>query len=680
MSPVSRRRVYVTALVAVGTGAALYATRAPREASVGAPVAQTLATVATPAVAEEKPVARSPGCRFQVGAELSYAITAAIEARVDRKTLNVPAGVDVPASLSKQAHSTLDLRALSVDDTTGAVLLARYRDVDASLTRELGDVTTPFLVRVATDCKLTGFARLQTAGLPEARGEQAMTYNLLWARPMGGNETAVSEGSSDYGQFRASYKEVPGPRPRVQRTIQAYTRVWAEEWESNAFERDDGKGGGGARRKEQTPLASTMTVDVGAGPWFASIDGTERVSIGGTELESHVMAREIATPQGALAGLPTAESSYVWEDLLHRKVRAKHAEPRTKGELAEIAAVKNLTLDAAMGQYMAHVQKQENISQTWPHLEKYLEARPAAATELAKQIKDGKLPEEGSAGVFVALGKTPTTEARDALLSLKNDGSVAMMDRARSAFALVDREDVGVELAQSLRTDSQAIVTGPTREVRIYARHAALALGMMANLRASDTPAIAAEARSAVNEIFAKGRTAKALSPGFGTVANLGDPSLLSTIEPYTVHPDMEVRRAATISIRRMPPSSTTAMALTWLRRETAPEVKRDLYHVLRLQHLDARVVPDRAFIAQAITDLSARPGALTRQSIVHILGSVKDVYPEAKAALMAVLPLELAVPDEGIYEQASSYLSPDEIAAALPANANADADAKEKR
>jgi hypothetical protein len=663
MKPRSRSLLLsVSAIGGVLAVVALHHVLARSEAS--APSAAGQGTLSSESIAERSG-ARAAGCTFIEGSELSYALTLSAEMILDAAAMKAaPSGATMP-SLTRTSTSTLVLKTLSTDDASGAVLLARYRDVDNAQAAELGDLTSPFLVRIDRQCQLTGYAHLDTTALRDGRAQQSMTDNLVWSWPSkasGGTE--VREGANDIGVFRASYKQIAGSPPKVERHVEAFTRIWSDEWEASPFAVDDKAPAG---KKEHKPLASAMTVDTGAGPWFSSLEGSERLAVAGGTLLARIQARSAPTPDHAFDGAPTAASRYVWEDLLHKRVRARVAAKPKEQDQKELAAVKKLTLDQAMTRYELVVKSGVNISETWPVLQKYLTARPEASTELGKQIKDGKLPEDGSAGVFVALGKTPTTEARDALLSLKNDASVQVFDRSRAAFSLVDREDVGVSLASALHAESQNIATGASRSERLYARHAALALGMMGNLRGGDDPAIADHARAAAREILAKGTNAITMSPGFGVVANLGDPALLSLVTPYMRHQDPEVRRAATVSIRRMPPSATASLTAEWLRNETNADVKRDLYGVVHRQHIDARTVVDRAIVTQAMVDLARHPSVITRQAIVDILGEAIPQYPEAKAALLASVPAEAEAKDEGIFEQLARYLSGDEILAAMP-------------
>ncbi|MBX3219040.1 MAG: hypothetical protein KF795_00895 [Labilithrix sp.] len=631
---------------AAGLGVAgFFSLRTPAEAPVPpVPPSSIAAQAPSPSTIAEAPIEREPGCRFDRGATLGYELVGTMSMKLDE----AKGRADQPPSLVRTVRVVLDLEALG-----GEVLLAHYREVDSTLTAEQGDLGAPFLLRVDARCQIAGFAALDSTNVREARAQQAMAHNLVWSWPKG---TETRDGANDYGEFRATYKDVSGARPRVQRTIDAYRRVWSDDWDANGFVDEATP----ALHKERKPLASAMTIEPGAGPWFASLDGSERLRIGGAEVTGTIRAASV--PPGDLGAFPHAETRYVWRDFLHRRAKPTIAAPLSAHDQKEIAEVRTLPLAVAMDRYRARMDAGEGIAEAWTHLKNYFVARPEAATEVALQVRAQKLPEDGAPGVFIALGKTPTPEALGALMAIKGDAGAQAIDRSRAAFALVAREDVGVELAQALHADSRGIATGSSRAVRLYARHAALALGMMGSLRAEDA-AIVAEARSAVNDILANGRSATTLRPGFGAIANLGDPSLLAKVTPYTRHADADVRRAATIAIRRMPPSATISLSTDWLVVETDPDVRRDLWQTIRLQHLDARQVVDRALVTNAIVELEKQPSALTRQSLVHILGEAKDRFPEAKGALLAAVPRELEVPKEGIFELLLQYLSHDDVA-----------------
>jgi hypothetical protein len=343
-----------------------------------------------------------------------------------------------------------------------------------------------------------------------------------------------------------------------------------------------------------------------------------------------------------------------------------HAVPEvTARELRQRDAVRGLTLDQALASFVGGVQSGKNFSETWPELKVYLEARPEMAGETMRRLRANQVPEEAEAAAFLAMGKALTPEAREALLKTMRDPSAEVIDRSRSVFALVDRPDVGAPLARELAGSAMAISSGGSRSERIFARESALAVGMMAGLRGDTEPEIKTVALTAVPQLLAVGSTATLLSPAFGTIANIGDPSMLSLVQPYTESADPGIRAVAARSIRRMSPQETGAFAAGWLGRETDASVKRELYGTIAKQAYDAQQPVTAGVVQRAIVDLQSKPGLLTRKAIIKILGQQASVDPVAKTALMNQIAFETKE-NSGLYAVIAGYLSTDDISKAV--------------
>jgi hypothetical protein len=378
-----------------------------------------------------------------------------------------------------------------------------------------------------------------------------------------------------------------------------------------------------------------------------------------TDTTTEVSARP-ASPE-VLADAPTDEARYVWESTFTKPVGrvAKRMEgPEHRARVEEMRALK---LPAALDKMYEAINADANIARVWPLMEAYLEAHPDEAGRVVDMLKKGEIAEGAVAATFIALGKTPTPQAKEALWGLKDDRGAGVLLRTSSAFALVDRDDVDVSLARSLLSDAGAINKGATRAERLYSREAALALGMLSGLKAEDDE-IKKVATGGALAILKAGTDARSLSPGLNAVANIGDPSLLPHVLPYTKNSDPKVREAAAKVIRRMPPLETATTTAEWLERENDPFVKRALYGTLTAQLADAQQPPDDRLVAQAIRDLGKQPSTLTRQSLIHLLGAVAGQSPPARAALIKQVKHEHD-DETGLLKQLGQYLSAEDIA-----------------
>jgi hypothetical protein len=586
------------------------------------------------------PPGATPSCSFAAGTTMSYALRVTSEGRLDPAAggtlppdlrVSGPAGAGLSSDLAGRAitHDTrvfLDLQSLSGAPAGENVLLARLRELDPATAAIAGALDEPFLLKVDPACRISGFARLDSASVPAARTQQALAHELQWTMPQGRSERAV--GSNNLGTFTAEFIH---DRDRagsvVTRRILRYTRLW------NRL----GLQPGG----DDVPTRSFRKITFDGGPWFEALEGEESSQgLSMVAATTRTQVARAATPPQAFAGTPREPSRYIWEDLLPRPITGAGSGPAQALDEAERSRLMKTTLERALADFNALTEGGASLKDTWPRMARLLEVRPELAKPLARKLVTGEVPPGSTAGIFVALGNADVPEARDALLAINRDPTRHMMDRSRAAFALVPRKDVGVEFARDLRHDARAMSTGATRPQRIYAREAALALGMMGGLKGDSQPEVKREALASVSELLGSGKRWYDLRPAFAMIANLGDPAVLPLAEGYTRSPDAKVRQASTVVTRRMKPADTRGFTLAWLQRETDPDVKRRLYANLQMQTFDAHEVIADDLLAQAVADLKSDPPPqmLTRQSILRAIRDAVEADPTKLPPLRAVL------------------------------------------
>ena len=171
------------------------------------------------------------------------------------------------------------------------------------------------------------------------------------------------------------------------------------------------------------PEISTMKVSVGTGPWFASLISREKLtglSLADTDTTTKVAARPPTT--GALDEAPTDPGRYIWENMFTRPV-ARVARPvqRSREHQAAVEKMKQVALPKALDMMYEAINKELNIAHIWPVMGAYLEAHPDEADDVVEKLRKGEIADGAVAATFIALGKTPTPQARDALWSLKDD-------------------------------------------------------------------------------------------------------------------------------------------------------------------------------------------------------------------------------------------------------------------
>ncbi|MFO0676304.1 MAG: hypothetical protein U0169_07210 [Polyangiaceae bacterium] len=586
--------------------------------------------------------ARGGGCSFRDGDVLAFALE--VEGKAVLRPDRIGVRGDVPAPSTHRTSAKLHVKALGNTDSQGTVLVARWSDL--VLPDVEGDVGDPFLLRVGTTCALTGYARLATTGLAAARASQSLAHELDFTRPSSEAGAGEVEADNGVGRYRATFTSSGrGDDAIVKSTARTYLRFWgssAGDDASNAGAKD---------------VPSEFAVVLGPGSWFTSLRRHEVLS-GTGPLDTDVVTtvRSDVPRAGAFEGVSTDVARYAWQNLLPRALRVREKKEVTSRDLKARAAVANATLDAQVGAFLERSRSGMNFAETWPAMTTFLEARPETTAKFVSDLRHEVIPPEGRAGGWLAVGNARTPEAKAALEAVVEDSTATAIDRSRAAFALVDRDDVGVPLATSLARHSQAITSGATFRERMFARESTLAMGMMAGLRAGSDPEVHRVAMDTLQGLLVSQKSAKALHPVFGALGNVGDVKALEWVKPFTESPDPKVREGASQVVRRMQPSETTELVAGWLARETDPDVKRHLYTTLQKQSHDAHLPADHAVLDRAIVDLAANPGITTRRAIVHLLGKAAETYAPAHDALVRQAPLEIEK-RSGLYAAIAPYL-----------------------
>ncbi|MEO6952327.1 MAG: hypothetical protein ABI321_10975 [Polyangia bacterium] len=617
------------ALAAAATGGVLLTSKTPGRVT-GSPIVKRLAVPRFAPVAQgaleaapSRASAERTACRFDRGEELSYALsfTSNSAVRLDwMAQFGNPAAASDTAKIADQTQVQLHLHATRVDEQ-GAVMVARYTELATSSgSIRASDVAAPFLLRIDAQCRLSGFARLPSTPLHGARIEQGIAYELAFSIP-GAEGVTPEKGENALGRYQAVFARNPADHS-IQRRITAYDSMW--EPAAQAVSPDD----------------SFMQVTLGDRGWFEAIDSGEQLSTGQARSERHVVARHVATPAGVFQGVVLDLNEYTWGSVLHERSDVRPPMVENEIDKRNQDAVRNLTPQQSMDALVQTVAAQKPLEQQWPAMRAYLEAHPRAAGYVQQQLENGQVPLSAIGATYIALGRARTTQARDALYKVMNESDTPAMHRTHAALALIDRDDVGPELASQLRRET-ANIGSRDKETMFFAREAVLALGAMAGLK--NDPEVVNVAKGAVQEMLASYSDATSLRPAFGALANIGDPSMLTMVAPFTRNKDKAIRAAATVVVRRMHPDDSAAFAAEWLAREPDLAVKRNLYMVLERQTFDAHVPAPAAILRQAQIDLaSANLGVIGRRSIIRLLGSAAATDPAAMNALKARVQIEL--------------------------------------
>lgn len=633
---------------------------APQAHEPASPVRNAAQQVAAPVEQPEPPRAgdaqqilrplASASCRFDPGTSRAWDITSTLSVTVDPSAILGPTALAPGQALGPQRASpvtigsTLVVEALSDASPDGSVLLARLGRVSGEAILRSGSLDAPFLLRIAPDCSIAGFARHAATPLLAARAQQAIVHQLFFRLPE--KDTASFEGRDTTGAYQAIAVRSD---QALQRRIVAYEKVWENTAPMPRVDR------------------SLLTVRRDAGIWFSSMEGQETLRAGpAASTETELTVTPAAIMPGWLASAPRAESQYVWEDLLPRWLAPLPTSGFSSQDRREQEAVKHISVEEAVEQFTERVRTHPNINDQWKALATYFEARPDTIPHFEKKLRENALAPKLRAPAFLALGMARVPEARDALLHVKDDRRAATQSRMNAALVLVNRKDVDVALARSLRADAGPVLSRAALEPeRNYARTAALALGMMGAVHGERMPEVAVEARGMIGGLLASASGPAELSIAFGAIGNLGDPSYLPDIARWSQHQSPLVREVAVKALRRLPLPTVHDLLLGWLGRERDPATRRELYRTLHGIVIDTKATLPRDLILQTIKDLEPQPGVITRQAMTRLLGPLAAESPEVKQALLHQLVLEVGN-STGMFNLIARYLPGADIATAL--------------
>ena len=581
-------------------------------------------------------------CDFELAEELSYTLSIQSSAIVRGDRM----GAAGNAQVARKVEAKLALEALSVD-ARGAVLLARFSPVEVDGKAE--ELDEPFLLRVR-ECRVEGFARHTRTLSAHARTVQGLAYELGYPHVAQG-ETRRVEGDDTAGHYRAAFTSEGST---VTRHIEAYTTLW------------DGSALPAAPGSEVRPTASVSTFALDDGPWFAALTRHEvlsGVAAADTDQTLHVKRAEV--DEDALSEADRDQNHYVWENLLPRVAFRRAKREVTRKDLEARKAVRDHSLDEELAEFVVRSRSLANFAETWPPLATYLEARPEMTRPLAHALRTGVVPPDGRAGGWLAIGNARTEEAKQVLLETMRDPTALAINRTRAMFAMVDRDDVGVELTREMASQALTMSSATDNEGRFFARESALAMGMMAGLRGETEPAVLDVALSTARQLLSSQKTASDLHPVFGSIANIGHPSMLALTRSYTYAPDAKVRAGAALVFRRLSPLASNDFVAEWLGRETDLTVKREIYTTLWKQSHDARMPAGAAVLERAIADLAQRPGIIERRAIIKLLGEAAKTYAPAREALVAQAAVE-AQQRTGLYTVIAQYIGADDLSRGL--------------
>jgi len=614
----------------------LFSPRPGAEALVPPPTTPAF-PVAPAAVAPSS--AQAP-CRFIAGHRLAYDVSSTTSLSLTEALSKFSAGQSAQLG---QATARLELEVTEVE-TSSAVLLARLTQRTGAFAAEGNVAPDTFLLRVNERCEVAGFARRANTTKKEGRPLQALAHELWFTLPDGPAPVGVAFDTST-GRASGLVYGAGGASPRdLVRTIQRYERAWSPSMNGVVVER------------------SRAEVQRGAGVWFDALEGVEEFSVPGvvTRGSAALKVTSAAPAPAALEGVSRDQADYVWESCFG-EVPDQRLRPFVAGDYQRrVEAMRDVSYPDALDRMLGTFDVATDIHHQSRDMSAFLDAHPEAIPEFAGAVLTEFLPEWKAAG-FLALANTQNAAAREVLLDVWRERDAPSMDRVRASLGLASRKDVGAPLARELLAEARRPGTPAQRDV---SRQALLHVGVLGGMQPEDEELRVTVHTGLASELSSR-QDALERSAVYAAIGNTGDLSFLPELDRASRNPDPQFRAVVPIALRRMPVEAVHDFTLDWLRRETSPEVMRELFEVIQHQYQDLGRPVGRELATEAVQYLRRQPRLLTRQSILQILKPFAADDEAIRAAFRDQLKIEYET-NTGLFGFIASCLPDEDVRAVL--------------
>lgn len=580
---------------------------------------------------------RAPGCAFTQGERLAYRLELSSTMHLD--ALQQQGNTrDSRGDIASTTRATLELEAIG--ESSPGVVLARLTELTSTALVSDAQLEAPFLLHINADCQIEGFAQHRDTPAGHARLQQTLAHELMWTWP---SLDARLQGRHGLGEFTAS---IAGDGERADYTLSTFS-----PWRTG--------------RHELTQLESgTMTVYPGSRGWFERLESRSSYAGDQTSASFRTLATATSPGHAALDDAPRDLATYIWTDLLSQDIELEQKTGPSESELLARKRVEHFTLDQALERHIARVSTQDvGIHETWPELSTWLEVHPEATEDLVNRMKTHDVPAEATMTVYIAMGNARTPEARKSLEGIMRDDTAPIIERSRAILSLIDRDDVGVELAQYLQTKANVLGTTTSQASHVMARQSLLALGAMSGRKPQDEELREIAMRTAQQVLKeTDGQGFLLQRPAFGALANIGHPEALALFTDMPNHPDRHTREAAAVIFRRMSIKDSAPLLDRWLADERDPNVLRALWSNVELATYDRGEALPEQLLVHAVRDLDKRPGPITKKALIRVIGRAVETMEGDRLGIQALfseLLIESLVASDGLHLLFYEYIEP---------------------
>lgn len=571
-------------------------------------------------------------CRFQVGDRLAFRWTLNLEFRADAGSAR-----GMRRFLELGVSGAMDWRVLSGPEASdGAwIVAARLHDLTGSEEGRSALWTpamdAPFLLRIRPDC---GFQRF---GFPKAlpSHDGNTVVGLLQSMEVVLDRDGV-ERSWTRTRFDArgtslwSYEltDAPGPTHTLTRRRLSYSRLWAEDPSTRiTVSRSEG--------------SAVLSED---GDWLVTAEIAEHLRTsdsggpGSTEkiaLSLHREQRETSPLDNWTADL----TAYTWREGSDPPAEA----PAVKGNRQLPPLLANATVDLLMSEILPLLASDQSSvrKEGMRLLESWLRERPEGAAALIQWMREGHIPVEGQAPLWLALERAGTPEAVAALKAAMEDRSLGSVSQVRAIAAYIDGAPPDPQTVQSMVEASRRWEGLTGSEELSVAGSATMALGTMESRFDQGHPQLAEALHAEVEARLGSATNPHEVRALLEAVGNSGDESYLEQLTQKLADDDRLTRRVAARALRRMEPEQIQALVSQGLQTEPDAKVKVSLTksYLQSLEESGGKVDP--AVITAAMAQLTAEQTPKLRAQLIRLLGAAVSVSPAAKQALIAHFSVE---------------------------------------
>jgi len=548
-----------------------------------------------------------------------------------------------------QATGWLDAKVLTVTSSGEAILVARLASwtsdapgsgAFAAIDR---DMLKPYLLRVDERCRVLATARPRQASLIAYRRVLGVIDRMDFVLPPADSDITRAYRSrhiDDFGWHTLSNQYESGPAGgRIERKRLGYEPTSGTADSLPVDIRVRSAGG---------------VVTLGISSWFSEItdyEDLEVVSKGAVPLRSRARSRlQAQTPDPrAFDNLPIVLADFEWS-------RPDEAELQVEHERLRGAHVEGMPSPAAVQQFLKL--RDSGSPGAWHDAQRFLRdwmrTNPDGVRRLAKDMAQRAYSRADQADLVLALAKSGSDVARQALEQLVQDTGADTDLRVQAASACGDLKEPTVDTVAVLQRIGATERTQTPEDILPSA--ATMALGSI--IETAPMGAAGTAARQVLHSMLRSGEKAKTVEVLYAA-SNAGDASFVPIAQAQATSEQPELRAAAAHTLRKLLPSSETHEVFDHLLGEdTHPEVVKQVAESRRQQLQTYGGELTAGELSLYATKLPTAPEGV-RWELLRTLGLASRLQREAKDVLVDWYANESATSLKVLIGQ---YVSADEL------------------